>query len=75
MLACCTSECEPDETRCHGNKVEVCNGDGEWCEVMNCDELGDDGAAWTCCLVDLEDWDFGDVHTCLPAEQCIETDR
>ena len=74
LLLGCGPECEPDETRCNGNVVEICDGDGIWCEVMNCDELNAtyEDIEWRCCTVDVEEWAMEDLHTCRPIEDCRE---
>ncbi len=33
-------ECEPQQTRCYGSEVHVCNADGHWQEVLLCHEVG-----------------------------------
>jgi hypothetical protein len=67
--------CRPEETRCHGDTVEVCDADGYWAPLANC--LGVTASvepSWRCCEVD----GFGDagvVHACLPASDCKEVGR
>lgn len=54
----CDQECKPEESQCFGNSAELCDGDGEWYTVMDCDELGPN---WDCVYLADED-----IHTCMP---------
>lgn len=63
-LAGC-DECEPEDTRCRGPRVEVCSSGGAWDLLMDCDEVAGGAAAWVCCA----DPEAGGV-TCLPADEC-----
>jgi hypothetical protein len=69
----CHDGCEPDTTRCHNNRVQVCNAetDWEWNPDGNCDEVDDFGLGytWMCCA-DPEDG----VHACLPDFACDPAD-
>ena len=54
-IGCEQDECEPAETRCLENDVQVCCADGYWETQLDC-SIND----WVCC------WDAEyEVHTCL----------
>ncbi|ADO70322.1 hypothetical protein [Stigmatella aurantiaca] len=57
--------CAPVSTRCAGNVAEICNGDGNWQVLADCDAVSEhSNAAFTCAYVN----DEGVAgHTCLPA--------
>jgi len=59
-------ECTAETTQCSDNAAEICDADGLWLEIADCDETESaDGLPWTCCFVP----DAG-VHACLPADDC-----
>lgn len=45
QLAGC-AECDAGETRCEGETLEVCDGDGAWQPLLPCAEWGD-----ACCAL------------------------
>ncbi|NOJ92305.1 hypothetical protein HMI51_05030 [Corallococcus coralloides] len=56
--------CAPVSTRCAGNVAEICNGDGNWQVLADCDAVSEhSNAAFTCGYVN-EEGVTG--HTCLP---------
>ncbi|MFP2956547.1 hypothetical protein ACLEPN_01630 [Myxococcus sp. 1LA] len=57
--------CGPVSTRCAGNVAEICNGDGNWQVLADCDAVSEhSNSAFTCTYVN-EEGVAG--HTCLPA--------
>lgn len=66
-LVGCHDNCEPDTTRCNGDRVEICNSSADWELEADCSEIDDFGLGleWTCCL-DPEDG----LHSCLPIDNC-----
>lgn len=68
ILGSACEECEPDEFRCEGRTLEICDADGRWAMHTKCDEIwvpSDDSEKWTCCNV-------GDGPECLPQTECRE---
>jgi len=62
QLGC--EECNPEETRCLDNVVQICNSDGMWQNELDCVEVDSN---WQCC------WDAEyETHTCVPNEECNE---
>lgn len=61
--------CEPEETKCDGDLVMVCNSEKDWEREADCSEVEDFGAEtnWICCA-DPEDG----IHACLPAVVCAD---
>ena len=59
--------CTPNETRCTGTLVEVCDADGQWDLAEDCAAVsGDEEPLWTCCPVPADE--LGPAgHACLPA--------
>ncbi|ATB45962.1 hypothetical protein [Corallococcus macrosporus] len=56
--------CAPVSTRCAGNVAEICNGDGNWQVLADCDAVSEhSSAAFTCTYVNEEGVSG---HTCLP---------
>ncbi|WP_141621558.1 hypothetical protein [Myxococcus sp. AB036A] len=56
--------CAPVSTRCAGNVAEICNGDGNWQVLADCDAVSEHSStAFTCAYVN-EEGVAG--HTCLP---------
>ena len=63
VVTSCSDQCETETTRCAGNAVEICNADGDWDVVMECDDVWSiDGASWQCCV------DTDGESTCFPEE-------
>ena len=71
LFSGCHDGCEPEETKCDGDMVMVCNSAADWEQEADCSEIEDFGVGieWTCC-VDPEDG----VHACLPVEVCVSVD-
>lgn len=60
-------ECDADETRCNGKKLEMCDADGRgWSEVFNCDQVMDIETGEPLHLVCSENVDGGPL--------CVEPD-
>ncbi len=59
-VACPQPVCEALQTRCAGNIAQVCNAQGQWQEVANCDTVTP--GEWQC----TADEDVG--HTCSREE-------
>ncbi|CAM4540520.1 hypothetical protein [Myxococcus xanthus] len=56
--------CAPVSTRCAGNVAQICNGDGNWQVLADCDAVSEHSStAFTCSYVN-EEGVAG--HTCLP---------
>ena len=73
LLSC--AECETNDTRCQGNVAQICDGDGDWAELMDCDEVvGEPEVEWRCCGFESESYPEEILHGCLPAEDCVEVD-
>ena len=61
----CIPVCQVEQSRCHGDSVQVCDANGRWQEVMDCaDVVGPEGTAWLC--GSLPDGDAGVTNACLP---------
>jgi hypothetical protein len=60
----CHDGCDPEATRCHKNRVEICDHDNDWDLVLDCDrvEPGD----WECC----PDGYYADAHGCVLVGDC-----
>lgn len=67
----CHDDCEPDEMKCAGDKIMICNAETDWEMHDNCANVEDFGAGheWTCC----EDPEDG-IPACLPVEVCESED-
>lgn len=52
-------KCEEETSRCSGNSVQICNSDGVWETIMNCEEVSGE-ETFTC------QQDTDGVHACLP---------
>lgn len=48
LYAC--EECEPEETKCKGDKVYLCYSDGQWEKIEDCDDIWgpEEDSVWTC---------------------------
>ena len=71
LLIGCHDNCDPDTTRCNGDRVEICNTETDWELEADCGEIEDFGLGleWTCCI-DPEDG----LHSCLPVDECNGAD-
>jgi len=47
-----TDGCEPEDARCIGSVLEICNADQNWETVVNC--LDFEPGEWACCVRDGE---------------------
>ncbi|WP_249348664.1 hypothetical protein [Corallococcus exiguus] len=74
-VVCLGAHCRPIDgcglgaTRCTGNTAEICDADGSYHELADCDEVSArSGAPFVCAFVD-ETTDDGHItgHTCVPA--------
>jgi hypothetical protein len=64
-----TDGCTPGATRCSGNVAEICDADGSYHELADCDLVSEQsGAPFACAFVD-ETTEDGRItgHTCVPA--------
>jgi len=71
----CISVCNVNESRCNATRVELCDADGQWTTVMDCDEiLSFDETQWICCEAELSRYkDEDDLSfTCIPKTECEE---
>jgi len=75
FAACFFAHCRPSDdcvlgaTRCSGNVAEICDADGSYHELADCDLVSEQsGAPFVCAFVD-ETTEDGRVtgHTCVPA--------
>jgi len=64
--------CTPQQTRCVGSFVEVCDADGRWRSTEDCAAIITEGSrpwegAWKCCSVPADE--LGpEGHSCVPPE-------
>jgi hypothetical protein len=74
-VVCLGAHCRPIDgcglgaTRCTGNTAEICDADGSYHELADCDEVSArSGAPFVCAFVD-ETTDDGHItgHNCVPA--------
>ena len=73
-ICSCVPLCEVKQTRCNASRVELCDSNGQWQQVMDCSEVaGPEGTAWSCCPA--REGDAGVVYSCLPADECSGGDR
>lgn len=57
----CHDGCDPEETRCSGTRVEICNAEEDWELVMDCDSVEPVEMDWQCCFeAEFEE------HGCVP---------
>jgi hypothetical protein len=64
-LGACLPVCQTKTTRCNGSRVEICDSNGRWQQVMDCSKVvGPKGSTWSCCPA--SEGDAGVIHTCLP---------
>jgi hypothetical protein len=61
-------ECTPDTTRCTGARVDICDADGQWQKLMDCDALYA-SVPFQCCA------DPEGGYNCLPEEECSNADN
>ena len=68
MQGCTHDGCTPEETRCDGNVVQLCDSDEDWNDVMDCVALRNyPGEDYVCC------WDNLYLsHNCLSFYYCGE---
>lgn len=75
-VACLGAHCRPIDgcvrgaTRCTGNTAEICDADGSYHELADCDYVSErSGAPFVCAFVDEETED-GRItgHTCVPSD-------
>lgn len=67
LTIACHDNCQTYKERCTANVAEICAGDKDWQEMMNCDEI--QPAGWVCC--EFESGDAGVVASCASsAEEC-----
>lgn len=55
-------ECAQNETRCRGDRAEMCSSGGDWTLLADCAEI--EGAAFACCA------DPAGGYSCLLATEC-----
>jgi len=67
----CHDGCEPEEMKCEGSRVMICNAETDWEVHDDCADVEDFGQdlEWVCC----EDPTDG-IPACLPIEACEELD-
>lgn len=67
VIVACHDDCEPETTRCNGDRVEVCNSEGDWELAADCADIEDFelDIEWECCLDP-----YDGLYSCLPAEEC-----
>ncbi len=60
--------CAPLETRCASNVAEICDADGDWHELVDCDLVSEQSEeGFVCAYVDEStDDDRVTGHTCVP---------
>ncbi|HLV65654.1 MAG TPA: hypothetical protein VKY73_07565 [Polyangiaceae bacterium] len=77
FAACLFAHCRPTDrclrgaTRCSHNVAEICDADGSYHELADCDLVSEQsGAPFVCAFVD-ETTEDGRVtgHTCVPADE------
>jgi len=70
LLSGCHDGCSPEEMKCDGSTVMICNDKTDWESVMDCDELEpmDSDLPDAVCCEDPADG----YYTCLPAPICEE---
>lgn len=75
LAGCPTDDCMPNETRCYGNRAEICGSDQRWRVFLDCEELGGAMIDWTCCWLE-EDFDGGIPagHGCIESRECPPVD-
>ena len=74
VAGCRPPECQPNTTRCTNNHAELCDADGYYYELMDCDQVSrQSGAPFACSYVDEETEDGQVVgHTCIPADEVAD---
>lgn len=66
-LAACHDQCQVYQERCTANMAEICSGDKDWQEMMDCDEVNPPG--WVCC--EFASPDAGITASCASSkEEC-----
>jgi hypothetical protein len=74
-VVCLGAHCRPIDgcvrgaTRCSSNTAEICDADGSYHELVDCDDVSErSGAPFVCAFVDEETEDGHIIgHTCVPA--------
>jgi hypothetical protein len=68
--------CVPGETRCVGPIAEICDADGRYHELADCDRVSrQSGSAFTCAAVDVTIGGSRIMgHTCVPAVDAAVVD-
>ncbi len=75
-VVCLGAHCRPIDgcvrgaTRCTGNTAEICDADGSYHEIADCDDVSErSGALFVCEFVD-ETTEDGHItgHTCVPSD-------
>jgi hypothetical protein len=65
LLGAC-EECAQNETRCSGDRAEMCSSGGEWELIADCSEI--EGAAFACCA------DPAGGYNCMLTTECAPPD-
>ena len=63
---CNTDGCETETTQCNGESVQLCNGDGNWEEIMDCSAVSEDSPNNYVCCFDESDG----TYSCLKEDLC-----
>ena len=61
-------QCSPAATRCVGNTVQICDADGNWFELMDCNDIGlRSGDEFRCQMIDELDDEDDHIrgHSCV----------
>ena len=66
-----SQDCHPTTTRCVDNLVELCDAEGQWLVVADCDQLSRmSGTGWVCTPVPfVTDGGVVDEHSCVPQQE------
>jgi hypothetical protein len=75
MVACPNDGCEPEEMRCHRDRVQICNAGQNWETVVNCRDLEEeDGSGDFECIdpLDGDDTEALEDDTDEPVPTCEE---
>lgn len=63
-------ECPMGETRCDGEVAQICDANGQWQTLLDCNRVSElNRAAFACAPIVVEDDEVGRLpgHTCVPA--------
>ena len=66
VISGCDDGCAQNETRCRGDRAEMCSSGGDWTLLADCSEI--EGAAFACCA------DPAGGYNCMLAEECAPLD-